>query len=272
MTCVITTDPLSLVFAALADPTRRGILATLTGGDATVTELTEPLLISMPAVSRHLEVLERAALISRSREGKWQRSHLEAASLRDAAVWIDRFRSFWDVVLRPPRRPPRHHARRAGAPMTTKPPTLSITRVFDAPRALVYRAFTDPEQLAAWWGPTGSERPLDQMDFDVRPGGFQRFVQVVPDDPSIRAEIHIDLTDVTEGKVLDGVMRVSGHLPGDFKPFETQFRFEFHDEDDGRTRLEVAAVAPGSRDWSNRRGLAPELCELDALLESGVVA
>jgi DNA-binding transcriptional ArsR family regulator len=88
------TDQLSAVFAALADPTRRGIL-----GDATVTELTEPLPISMPAVSRHLKVLEAAALISRSRQGKWQRSHLEAAPLREAAGWIERFRGFWDSSL-----------------------------------------------------------------------------------------------------------------------------------------------------------------------------
>ena len=90
------TDQLSLVFAALADPTRRAILAELTLGDATVTQLTAPLPISMPAVSRHLKVLEGAALISRSREGKWQRSHLEAVPLREAAVWIERFRGFWD--------------------------------------------------------------------------------------------------------------------------------------------------------------------------------
>jgi len=90
------TDQLSLVFAALADPTRRAILAELTDGDATVTQLTEPLPISMPAVSRHLKVLEGAALISRSREGKWQRSHLETTSLREAALWIERFQGFWD--------------------------------------------------------------------------------------------------------------------------------------------------------------------------------
>jgi DNA-binding transcriptional ArsR family regulator len=89
-------DQLSVVFAALADPTRRSIRAELTLGDATVTELTEPLPISMPAVSRHLKVLEAAALIARSREGKWQRSHLEAAPLREAAGWIERFREFWD--------------------------------------------------------------------------------------------------------------------------------------------------------------------------------
>jgi DNA-binding transcriptional ArsR family regulator len=90
------TDQLSAVFSALADPTRRAILAELADRDATVTELTAPFPISMPAVSRHLKVLEGAALISRSREGKWQRSHLEAAPLREAAVWIERFRGFWD--------------------------------------------------------------------------------------------------------------------------------------------------------------------------------
>ena len=96
MTDVTATDQLSLVFSALADPTRRTILAELTRGDATVTELTAPLPISMPAVSRHLKVLERAALISRSRQGKWQRSHLEAAPLREAVSWMERFRGFWD--------------------------------------------------------------------------------------------------------------------------------------------------------------------------------
>lgn len=93
---VSATDQLSLVFAALADPTRRAILAELTAGDATVTQLTAPLPISMPAVSRHLKVLERAALVSRSRDGRWQRSRLEAAPLGEAAVWIEHFRRFWD--------------------------------------------------------------------------------------------------------------------------------------------------------------------------------
>ncbi len=90
------TDRLSTVFAALADPTRRAILSELTVSDATVTELTAPLPISMPAVSRHLKVLEGAELISRSRDGKWQRSHLEPAPLRDVADLVNRFQSFWD--------------------------------------------------------------------------------------------------------------------------------------------------------------------------------
>jgi DNA-binding transcriptional ArsR family regulator len=93
------TDQLSAVFSALADPTRRAILAELAERDATVTELTAPLPMSMPAVSRHLKVLEHAALISRTRSGKWRASHLEAAPLREAADWIERYRRFWDSSL-----------------------------------------------------------------------------------------------------------------------------------------------------------------------------
>lgn len=93
------TDQLSVVFSALADPTRRAILAELAERDATVTELTAPLPMSMPAVSRHLKVLEQAALISRTRSGKLRASHLEAAPLREAADWIARYREFWDSSL-----------------------------------------------------------------------------------------------------------------------------------------------------------------------------
>ena len=93
------TDQLSAVFSALADPTRRAILDELAERDATVTELSAPLPMSMPAVSRHLKVLEHAALISRTRSGKWRASHLETAPLRDAADWIDRCRRFLDSSL-----------------------------------------------------------------------------------------------------------------------------------------------------------------------------
>ena len=156
--------------------------------------------------------------------------------------------------------------------MIADPPDLSVSRVFDAPRALVYRAFTDPEQLAAWWGPTGSERPLDQMDFDVRPGGYQRFVQVFPDDPMVRAEVRIDLLDVSEGMVLDGVMCVRGHLPGGFEQFETRFRFEFHDEPDGRTRLEVQQWLPPHVTGATEEGWRQSFAQLDTLLATGGVA
>jgi len=90
-------DRLSVVFAALADPTRRAILVRLADGDATVTELAEPFSVSLPAISRHLKVLERAGLISRSRSGQWRSSTLEAAPLREATDWMERYRIFWDV-------------------------------------------------------------------------------------------------------------------------------------------------------------------------------
>lgn len=90
-------DQLSLVFGALADPTRRAILGRLAEGDATVSELAEPFSISMPAISRHLKVLEHAGLISRSRSGQWRSSSLEATPLKEATDWMERYRIFWDA-------------------------------------------------------------------------------------------------------------------------------------------------------------------------------
>ena len=89
-------DQLGAVFGALADPTRRAILARLTEGDATVAELAAPFSVSQPAISRHLKVLERAGLISRRRRATARLSHLEAEPLREATAWLDRYREFWD--------------------------------------------------------------------------------------------------------------------------------------------------------------------------------
>ncbi len=89
-------DPLSEVFGALSDPTRRAILARLTSGDATVGELAAPFSMSQPAISRHLKVLERAGLITRRRRATARLSHLEAAPLRDATEWLARYQAWWD--------------------------------------------------------------------------------------------------------------------------------------------------------------------------------
>ncbi len=91
------TDPLSATFAALADPTRRAILARLTEGEASVNELAAPFDISLPAVSRHLKVLETAGLISRSREAQIRPCKLEAEALKRAYTWIEHYRRFWDA-------------------------------------------------------------------------------------------------------------------------------------------------------------------------------
>lgn len=92
-------DQLSLTFAALADPTRRGILARLAGGDATVAELAEPYSISLPAISRHLKVLERAGLIARRREAQARPSELVAAPLVEASEWLEPYRELWQGRL-----------------------------------------------------------------------------------------------------------------------------------------------------------------------------
>jgi DNA-binding transcriptional ArsR family regulator len=90
-------DPLSMTFAALADPTRRAILARLASGPATVKELSAPFDMTGPAVTKHLRVLERAGLIARGREAQWRPCRLEAAPLKAVAEWTDNYRKFWDA-------------------------------------------------------------------------------------------------------------------------------------------------------------------------------
>jgi DNA-binding transcriptional ArsR family regulator len=93
------TDHLSTTFAALADPTRRAILARLASGECSVSELAEPFDMSLPAVSKHLRVLEHAGLIARRREAQWRRCRLEGAALRDVAEWAEHYRHLWDGRL-----------------------------------------------------------------------------------------------------------------------------------------------------------------------------
>lgn len=89
-------DRLSATFGALADPTRRAILARLASGEASVTQLAEPFAMSMPAISKHLKVLERAGLIRRGREAQWRPCRLEAGPLQEIAGWIEHYRRFWE--------------------------------------------------------------------------------------------------------------------------------------------------------------------------------
>jgi DNA-binding transcriptional ArsR family regulator len=90
-------DRLSQIFAALADPTRRSIVARLAEGDATVGELAEPFPISLPAISRHLKVLEQAGLITRTKSAQWRSNSLQAEPLREVVAWMEPYRKFWDA-------------------------------------------------------------------------------------------------------------------------------------------------------------------------------
>jgi uncharacterized protein YndB with AHSA1/START domain len=157
--------------------------------------------------------------------------------------------------------------------MDTETRQIAISRIFEAPRELVYQAFTDPDQLAAWWGPIGNSLPRDEIDFDVRPGGYQRWTEVSAADPGIRVHVRFDLAQVVDGELLDGTMHVSGQLPGDFEPFETRIQLGFHDEADRRTRLEVRQWVPEERLVSaTKQGWREAFSKLDAMLGAQVSA
>jgi hypothetical protein len=104
------------------------------------------------------------------------------------------------------------------------------------------------------------------MDFDVRPGGHQRWTEVFPADPGVRVRVHLDLAQVVDGELLDGTMHVTGRLPGGFEPFETRVRIEFHDEADGRTRLEVRQWLPEHLVSPSEGGWLEAFTKLDATL------
>ena len=92
-------DQLTLTFAALADPTRRAILLRLSRGEMPVTELAKPFNMSLPAISKHLKVLERAGLVARGRRAQWRPCRLDAQPLKEAAAWVEQYRRFWDESL-----------------------------------------------------------------------------------------------------------------------------------------------------------------------------
>lgn len=92
-------DALSMTFSALADPTRRAILARLSSGETSVSELAQPFDMSLPAITKHLKVLERAGLITRSRSAQWRPCQLQAAPLKEASGWVDQYRQHWEQSL-----------------------------------------------------------------------------------------------------------------------------------------------------------------------------
>lgn len=150
--------------------------------------------------------------------------------------------------------------------MASETSQVLVNRVFEAPRALVWRAFTDPDHLAMWWGPIGNSLPRDQIQFDIRPGGFQKWVEVVAADPDTRLNIYVDLTDVANEEVLEGVMHVSGQRHDGFEAFETKFRVDFYDEPDGRTRLEIQQWLPPHLIGPSKQGWLEAFTKLDVAL------
>jgi uncharacterized protein YndB with AHSA1/START domain len=143
---------------------------------------------------------------------------------------------------------------------------ISLTRIFDAPPELVYRAFVDPDQLGQWFGPEGFSVPYESVHVDARPGGYQRLVMVSDDDPNMRSEIDATFSEVIENELLVGHMDVEG-IPGTTGSVRLHLRLEFHAEPGGKTRLELRQ-GPFTEQMGNdtKTGWESSFTKLDSLL------
>ena len=149
---------------------------------------------------------------------------------------------------------------------TTPSIDLVLERTFDAPRELVWRAFTDPDQIAAWFGPVGYSVPRDTVEVDLRPGGHQRFTMVSDDDPSVTSPVEGRFLEVVEPELLVTEEYWEG-VPGMQDAGLMRARFEFHAEGEGRTRL-VIRQGPYSAQMEDmsRQGWESSFTKLDSLL------
>jgi uncharacterized protein YndB with AHSA1/START domain len=140
---------------------------------------------------------------------------------------------------------------------------LVITRIFNAPRDLVYRAFVDPDQLAEWFGPVGWSVPRDTVSVDATIGGHQRFTMVSDDDPSMTSPVNATFTEVVENELLVGEEEAQPEFGG----ATMRMRIEFHDEEGGRTRL-VLTQGPYTPDIEAmaREGWHSSFTKLDKIL------
>jgi uncharacterized protein YndB with AHSA1/START domain len=145
---------------------------------------------------------------------------------------------------------------------------LSISRVFAAPRELVYQAFVDPDQLAQWFGPVGWSVPRETVAVDAKPGGYQRFVMVSDDDPAMRSPIEATFTEVIENELLVGEQSTEG-IPGFEGVVKMTLRLEFHEEPGGKTRLELRqGPHPETLERDARAGWESSFTKLDKLVAS----
>ena len=287
-------DQLSRVFAALADPTRRDLVARLTVADATVNELAEPYEVSVQAISKHLKVLEDAGLVTKGRKAQTRPVHLEAEVFDLMTAWIERYRrraeqryQRLDAVLAEltdagPPRPAHHHhpTHERNSVMTTttqtpeatisadeRLPIIRITRDFDATPAQLMRAHLEPDLFARWVGPDGMDTKIDV--WDVRDGGSWRYVAGRDgQDFAFRGCFHrIGEDTIVQTFTWEG-------MPEDVS-LET---LRFEDLGDGRTRLHAQSLCDSfeGRDAWLRSGMEVGVeqgyAKLDRVLADGTDA
>ena len=285
-------DRLDRAFMALADPVRRRIIARLSRGPATVNELAEPFQITKQAVSKHIQVLEQAGLVTRSRDAQRRPVHLDAAQLEALTAWIDRYRLIHEQQFRnldallattsgadaatSRSRPRGRHRTGSNGIMTTTTnpvtvnapeglPFIEIVREFDAPVEAVFRAHRDPELVKQWLGPRGYEMDIERWDFTSQ-GGY-RYVHRNPEgeEYAFNGTFHT----VRENEFAVQTFEFEG-LP-DVVAIESM---TFEDLGDGRTRLRIHSTYPTveARDGMVASGMEGGLREgyerLDAVLDA----
>ena len=278
-------DQLSRVFAALADPTRRDMVARLAVGDATVGELADPYDVSVQAVSKHIKVLADAGLVSQSRDAQRRPCHLEAEVFDLMTKWIERYRQQaqeryerLDAVLaemrgdEQPDQPPAPTTRSSVMSATSNrhqvsieaDPTLPIirmTRDFDATPAQLMRAHTDPELFARWVGPNGMDTKI--LDWDATTGGRWRYVAGRDGE---EYGFHGCFHEVGEDRIVQ-TFTFDGQPDG--VALET---LRFEDLGDGRTRLHAQSLVDsfeGRDQWlasGMETGVDEGYAKLDALV------
>lgn len=180
-------DPLSVAFAALADPTRRDILMRLRSGTLTVSNLAAVYPISRPAVSQHLTVLENAGLVARAQRARWNDCSLAISGLDEAARWIEQQRAEWTerfelldehLKRRRAQDPKRTHHLGEKTAMIDASKGFTLVRTFAATPEEVWEAWTDADSAAQWWRPRGTSTPRETVEIDARVGGRYTYTMV----------------------------------------------------------------------------------------------
>lgn len=258
---VLDDDRLDETFAALANSTRRAILARLAEGAATVNELAAPFEMKLPAVSKHIKVLERAGLVVRGQQAQYRPVALHAAPLEEVASWADHYRPMWETSFD---RMDDYLAqlRREEGPMSDNgiADSVVIERIFDAPIERIWQMWTIPEHFQSWYGPTGATIPVAKMD--VRVGGA-RLICIEMQTPNGPMQMWFggEYLDVVENERLvytdaisdeHGVAIPSTDMSGAHD--RTEVRVELTAVDD-RTRMVmthfgVPAESPGATGWN----------------------
>lgn len=235
-------NKLNDIFSSLADPTRRDILQRLLNGEMSVNQLAKDYNMSLPAVSKHLKVLEAAKLITKERRGRQHFIRLAADNFKNAADHLLYYQTVLNkrldslaAYLRTDLQPKSRH--NAMNPKKSVPQTITMTHILDAPRDQVWEVYTSPKHISEWWGPEGAT--VVACYNDVRVGGMWRFVFRGAEDQE-----YVVSGQYREVKMPERLVYTDGFGEADNARPEALVTIAFEELPDGRTKLTKTSVAP----------------------------